>query len=217
MKLKEIKKKIKGVFKQPVKKYYLGKRKYGTPYYWPWGHVAFFITLRRLKLKNDTPYIKGDRKSFSNFPTYARIKYKIVKFFGTHWYIGYGWPIKVVSYGLGWKDKFDTPRFEWSPAFHIFFFCWQFRIVWASPCSDKYEDNYWEQVLWFINYSDCNLQKAKETWPWCNTNTGESSWTDSFIINNPNLNLKDLERKLSNALANETKESLTSFILSKRK
>jgi hypothetical protein len=182
MKLKEIKRKIKGVFKQPVRKYYLGKRKYGTPYFWPWGHAAFFIKIRKLKLdKNDLNATRIiDR--FTNFPTYARIKYKIVKFLGSYWYIGYGWPIKVVSYGLGCKDKFGTPRFEWSPAFHIFFFCWQFRIVWTSPCKDKYEDNYWEQVLWFINYSDCDLQKAKETWPWLDSNTKESSWKDDILI-----------------------------------
>jgi hypothetical protein len=183
MKLREFKKKIKGVFKQPVRKYYIGKKKHGTPYYWPRNHVAWGLTFRKLKVKENREYKEKPIFKYSNFPKYARNKYKIVKLFGNHFYVGYGWPIKIVRTELGWKDKWGSARFEWNPAVHIFFFCWQFRILWTAPFGDKYDDDdYWEQALWFIEYSDCNIEKARETWPWRKYDSEESTWNDDFLI-----------------------------------
>ena len=101
MSIKEIIKNIKGVFKLPVRKYYLGKIYHGTPYFSPWNFCSTIINPKRQFDKCKT--FKLFNREFS-----------------------YGWPIKVVNYDLGWKDKYGSPRFEWSPSFQIWFFNWQF-------------------------------------------------------------------------------------------
>jgi GDPmannose 4,6-dehydratase len=81
---------------------------------------------------------------------------------------------------LGWKDKYDSPRFEWAPAFYIFFFHWQFVIHWHAPDGD--DDRYWEMALWWKNYSDKNLHKARMTWPWRDSHTKRSTWNIKYLI-----------------------------------
>ena len=56
MKLKELKKEIKGVFKPPKKRYYLGKLYYGTPYFYPINFNSTIVKIRKLKLRNDDEY-----------------------------------------------------------------------------------------------------------------------------------------------------------------
>lgn len=157
MKIKEIIKNIKGVFKLPIKKYYVGKLLYGTPYFYPWNFNKTILTIRKER------------------PRFLRCKY--FKLFDYE--ISYGWPIKIVKYDLGWKDKFGSPRFEWNPAFQIFFFNWQFCMWWASPVDN--EDTYWEMVLWYLFYSDKDINKAKSTWGWRDYHTKESTWKDEYL------------------------------------
>jgi hypothetical protein len=92
----------------------------------------------------------------------------------------YGWPIMIVKYDLGWKDKYETPRFEWSPSFQIWFFKWQFCIWWIAPTKDS--DNYWEMVLWYLNYSNKDINKARDTWGWTDYNTKLSTWNENCLI-----------------------------------
>jgi hypothetical protein len=154
MTIKQIKKDIKGVFKLPVKKYYIGKIQHGCPYFYPWYFNSNILTIRK------------ERAQF--------LRCRYFKLFGYE--ISYGWPIKIVNYDLGWKDKFESPRFEWSPSFQIYFFKWQFCIWWVSPTKDK--DHYWEMVLWYLHYSDKDIEKARETWGWVDFNTKLSTWND---------------------------------------
>ena len=67
---------LKGVFVPPVKKYYLGKIVYGTPYFWPTGFNKNIISVRRLIPKTqqelakellDYPYYRN-REKFKNIP-----------------------------------------------------------------------------------------------------------------------------------------------------
>ena len=160
MKTKDIIKDIKGVFQLPKKAYYLGKIVHGAPYFSPWNFNETILTIRKQR------------------PQYLRCKY--FKLFGYE--ISYGWPIAVVKYELGWKDKFSSPRWEWSPSFQIWFFRWQFCIWWVAPAKDQ--DNYWEQVLWFLKYSDKDINKARDTWGWVNSETKQSTWDESFLIKN---------------------------------
>ena len=51
MKLSQLIKETKGVFKPPVKKYYLGKLVYGTPYFWPINFNSTIISFRKLEEK----------------------------------------------------------------------------------------------------------------------------------------------------------------------
>jgi hypothetical protein len=158
MKTKDIKRNIKGVFKLPVKKFYFGKILYGNPYYTPWNFNSFVLTIRKEK------------------PKFLRCNH--FKLFGFD--ISYGWPIIISTYELGWKDKYGTPRFEWSPAFQLYFFKWQVCVWDASPFKD--EELYWEMILWYMNYSNNDLDKAKKTWGWRDSKTKKSTWNDEFLI-----------------------------------
>lgn len=85
----------------------------------------------------------------------------------------FGLPCSIESYnrifdcaisGLGWKDKYDEPRFEWDPYLCFTFFRkWQIIFVW-NYCSyfinAKYEimeietsQHTWESILWMANYN----------------------------------------------------------------
>lgn len=149
---------FKEVFISPVKKYYLGRIVYGTPYFQPRNFNSTILTIRKKK------------------PHFLRNKH--FKLFGYE--ISYGWPIAFHSNDLGWKDKFDSPRFEWSPSFMIFFFKWQFCIHWVPDTEDV--DNYWEMVLWWKYYSNEDMHKARMTWPWRDGKTKRSTWNNKFVI-----------------------------------
>lgn len=157
MKLSEIQKGIKGVFKLPVKRYYLGKITHGCPYFSPWWFNSTIITIRKER------------------PQYLRCKY--FKLLGYD--ISYGWPFKIVKYGLGWKDKFDSPRYEWSPSFQIWLFKWQFCMWLVAPVENG--DTYWEMVLWYLKYSKKDILKARDTWGWVNTKTKQSTWDNNCL------------------------------------
>jgi hypothetical protein len=157
MTIREIKRNIKGVFKLPVKEYYLGKIVHGGPYFSPWNFNGTILTIR-------------DKR-----PQFLRCKH--FKLFGKE--ISYGWPIKIHKYNLGWKDKFDSPRFEWAPSFQIWFFKWQFCMWWIAP--DKDNDSYYEQVLWYLKYSQKDIVKAINTWDWTNEK-GLSTWKKEYQI-----------------------------------
>ena len=155
---RELFRKIKGVFKPPVKSYYFGKILHGTPYYYPWNFNRTILTIRKER------------------PKFLRCNH--FKLFG--WEISYGWPVYITWYGLGWKDKYGSPREEWVPSFQIYFFQWQFCIHWNAPDMDN--DDYYERIIWYVHYSDCDLKKAEETWPWSDYKSGVSSWDRGYLI-----------------------------------
>jgi hypothetical protein len=155
-------------FKKPKRKYYFGKIIHGCPYFMPINFDRNIVTIRRVKDPASAPMVR-------------RSKNWIVELFNRYYWIQIGWPIKFKKLKLGWKDKYDTPRFEWSPAFYIYFFRWQFCIFWVSPTGDC-TDKYYEQILWCKYYCDGDVEKAKETWPWIDGKTKESTWNDNFLI-----------------------------------
>jgi hypothetical protein len=77
------------------------------------------------------------------------------------------------KYGLTWKDKFGTPRCEMSPNF-------QFEWLWFGIMGKWGCDRYWEQRLWFEEYSHCDYAEAKQTWPWISGHTQKSTWDDKL-------------------------------------
>lgn len=175
---------IKGVFKQPKKRYYFGKIHYGCPYFYPIGFLKSVLLIRKLKLtpkeeldKMNNDYIRNAKK-YSNIPMVRRNKYWIIK----DWYIEIGSPIRITWYDLGWKDKFESPRHEWNPSFQIYFFKWQFCIFWGSPIEPCDDDGYWQQILWYLYYSNKDIKKAKETWGWIDYDTKKSTWNDDYLI-----------------------------------
>lgn len=192
MNISEICREIKGVFKKPRKVYYFGKIKSGTPYFNPRYFIPTIFYIRKLihrseqdvkEYKERYPYSKNYK--YLNLPMVRRSYDKIVKLFGVDYYITWGWPFSVVKLHLGWKDKYDTPRFEWVPAFMIFFFKWQFCIHYVSPYKDDHlTDIYYEMIVWYLKYSDKDLGKAKESWPWICYKTSKSTWGDKYLIDN---------------------------------
>jgi len=189
MKIKEIIKNIKGVFKLPVKKYYIGKQIYGTPYFAPMNFSSNIIRIKKVTKKSEkeisklSNWAKTVKSNMYNLPMVSRSKFWVIKLFNNYYWIEIGWPIKCINYDLGWKDKFETPRFEWCPSFQIWFFNWQFCIYWNAPKieTNKCDDTYWEMVLWYLNYSDKDISKAKDTWKWNDYDTKESTWNDKYL------------------------------------
>jgi len=192
---KELLKNIDGVFKPPRKVSYFGKNRHGTPYFNPMGFVPSIIKVRKLKLRSPGEIEEMNKKykhhtdkpsnMYSNYPMVRRAKNKIVKFFGNHYYITWGRPVAVKRVELGWKDKFESPRFEWCPQFHILFFGLQYAVWWVAP-KLKYEtypdnDKYYEMVLWYLNYSDKDIVKAEDTWGWVDHKTKKSTWENKYL------------------------------------
>lgn len=71
----------------------------------------------------------------------------------------------INSWSLSWKPKYDYVCFEENPQvwFCLFKFLW-FGYNLVSPVEEDFEDSYWEQMIWYVNYSDCNLKKAEKTY-----------------------------------------------------
>lgn len=191
--LQALKKIKKSPFKMPKKTYYFGKLQYGTPYFWPIGFCASIFSIRKLKLSTDKNYqakiknrgiyvTEAYKKEirFSNLPIARRTTNRIIELFGNSYYIELGSPFAVNNNDLGWKDKYDTPRFEWAPAFQLFFFKWQFCVWLNSPCEDR-TVLYWEMLLWYLYYADEDIAKAEETWNWIDHNTKNSTWNKNFL------------------------------------
>ena len=179
--LKEIKN---SPFKMPNRKYYFGKLKFGTPYFWPLYFEKNIISIRKLKLTPEAeleekvanfPWNK-DKYKFINLPMARRSKDCIVKISGDYYFIAIGWPIKVKTTELRWKDKFGSSRFESSPSFQIFFFHWQF-CIWYGFNNGRY----WEQFLWWKHYCDEDIIKAEKTWPWVSSETEKSTWDKNYL------------------------------------
>jgi len=182
---------IKGVFKQPKKRFYFGKIIYGTPYFNPLNFNSSIINIRKLKRRTPIevsqytegkPWLENEPDTiFKNLPMVRRSKYWIVKLFGNDYYVKIGWPISVGYVSLRWKDKYGTPRFEREPMFYIFLFSYQFCIFWGSPIGE-FSDKYYEQILWWKNYSDKDIDKARKSWGWVDGDTKVSTWSDKFLV-----------------------------------
>jgi hypothetical protein len=186
-KFTEYDKEVFKVFKKPKLRWYLGKIAYGTPYFNPINFNGSILTIRRLtrrpkeeigRLNAERPMLAGNF-DYSNMPTVRRSKNTVIQLFGNYYYVEIGWPIKMGTTEFGWKIKFDTYRFEWPPAFYIFFFKWQ---LYVSPQSPTKNESYWEQILWFAHKCDCDINKARETWPWQNMLTKKSSWDERCLL-----------------------------------
>jgi hypothetical protein len=190
MKIKELKKEIKGVFKPPKKKYYLGKIKYGTPYFNPRNFHPTIVSFRKLKFKSEEektkyaerfPHLKDkDVNKFSNLPMVRRNKEWIKNIFGSYYLIQIGYPIAIKNIQLGWKWKYDDVRYEWYPSFQIYFFLWQFVISWHSP--DGNDNRYYEQILHYLKKANKDIKVAEETWKWVDCETKKSTWNKNYLL-----------------------------------
>lgn len=106
------------------------------------------------------------------------------------WYCGFGidkrpfkpyyndtvHPILYINkWSLGWKQKYDFVYFEDNPQMWVClfkFFWFGYKLI--SPVDEEYEDSYWEQMIWYADFCECNLYKAEKTW------YGE--WNKKYLI-----------------------------------
>jgi len=176
-------------FKPPKKNYYFGKIKCGVPYFLPINFNSTIFSFRKLILKSEVeieeynkryPHFKNhSEKKFKNLPMSRRCKDWIFSLFGNYYWLSVGYPICFKTNDLAWKDKFNSPRFEWSPAFYIFFFEWQFCIWWNAP--DGNNHLYYEMYTWYKYYCDGDIEKAEKSWIWQNTETKLSTWNNKYL------------------------------------
>lgn len=93
-------------------------------------------------------------------------------------------PIHVWISDIMWKDKWYTPRHEYSPQIGIRFFKkWQLLITFEAPCNGD-NDQYWEQILWTLYYKKNDPVIAKHTWQWKDYKTQQSTWDDKYLTEN---------------------------------
>ena len=105
--------------------------------------------------------------------------------------------IHIVSQDVGWKDKYNSPRFEGCP--YIWIHIWKLNLYWfwgLHQFQFSKDEDYWEQALWYLHYygntsygSDKpDIRKARESWAWTIWNEKKNDWTDSwndkFLIKN---------------------------------
>lgn len=94
--------------------------------------------------------------------------------------------IKISTHDVLWKDKYNSPRVEFLPEIDIVLFSFlHFYCRLESPksCDPKslYEEEYYEQMIWWLEYSDKDIQKAKDTWPYKKFESEESTWINNFL------------------------------------
>lgn len=167
MKISTFKKKIKGVFKQPKSSIKIVNKKTAR-FFSFYGCNPFIFRFKILdKQENYTPI---DLNSFR------------INLFNKILYIGISTPIKYSKIDIVWKDKFNSPRYEFGPFSHLYFFGLIFEKSYSVPVD--FEDSYYEQALWYIFYADQDLKKAEKTWMWVDSETECSTWNKEILINN---------------------------------
>ena len=105
----------------------------------------------------------------------------------------YGKLLSITIRDVEWKDKYQTPRHEENPfisigIFNKFFFNWEYRLPFANHW--MYDDDYWEQALWYLYYYkeyNCKIpfiNEAIKYWPYTDYETGKSSWNNKYLVCN---------------------------------
>ena len=142
-----------------------------------------FKTMRKLKgvFKSLFCYYKTSKSDFAPYPVLWVSKPLF---------------IHIISSDVGWKDKYDTPRYEYPPYIWIHIYKWNFVWHWDLPDNLFFDsknnvEDYWEQALWYLYYYNTysqglldkpDIDKAKESWSWIDYNTRESTWNNKFLI-----------------------------------
>ena len=92
--------------------------------------------------------------------------------------------IHIMSYDVLWKDKNESPQYEYPPVIWIHLYKLNLIWYWDLQLHDKdiHTDDYWEQALWYLYYSDKDINKAKKTWPWSDYYSKKSTWNDKFLM-----------------------------------
>ena len=154
-------------FKAPKLKWYCGKIALGTPYFFPRKWVK--ATPERAH-QATLDCIKSTEEFNKRNPEYTRKVRPYDEIFADKIKSSYAVPKKIgfdfVS--LGWKTKYDSYRFEWSPMWSFVFFKWQIAVTFVAP----HLDHYWESWLYYTRETKGSVadriaqcrKEAPQTW-----------------------------------------------------
>lgn len=183
--MKKAIKAAKGIFKIPKKFLYLGKIRYYTPYFLPRGFLPDVIRVRKLTPLSEERLEENKKRGYgwlkekwANMPMVQRCWGREVRLLGNTYYLQVGWPFAYVRNEGSWKDKFNSPRLEWTPFKQFWFFKWQLHVGYKTTGND---DQLYEQILWWYYYCDKDIKKAEETWPWQDVETRKSTWNKNLL------------------------------------
>lgn len=135
-------------FKMFKLKWYIGKTKIGTPYFYP----------RKWRNYTEEEAIAAAIEAYVN-P-------KLVKQPYDYWLKSYKRYQKAIPkkigfdfVTLGWKTKWTSIdyRFEWSPRISFVFFGYQIAVLFIAP----HENHYWECWLYYENNTDKSKSKKE--------------------------------------------------------
>jgi len=131
-------------FKAPKLKWYCGKIALGTPYFFPRKRVK--ATPERAH-QATLDSIKSTEEFNKRNPEYTRSIRPYDEIFASKINYSYAVPKKIGFdfLPLGWKTKWDSYRFEWSPMISFVFFKWQIAVTFVAP----HADHYWESWLYY--------------------------------------------------------------------
>ena len=144
-------------FKPFKLKFYCGKTKVGTPFFYPRKWVK---ATPELAHKATMDYLEREKKYNELNPKYARkvkLYHDVFKDM-----MRYKYPVdKKIGFdfvGLGWKSKWEDTdyRFEWSPVWSFVFFGYQIAITFSAPEPDAY----W--TAWLYYERDTDKTKSKQ-------------------------------------------------------
>lgn len=143
-------------FKPFKLKWYIGKTAIGTPYFFPRKWVKATPELAR---KATLDYIEREEMYNRLNPNYARKIRPYDEVYKENMRCTYPVPKKIGFdfISLGWKTKYDTYRFEWSPGLSFVFFGYQIAVKFVAP----YTDHYWESWLYYEYQTDKSKSKKE--------------------------------------------------------
>jgi hypothetical protein len=171
---------------KPLKlQFYCGKVALGTPYFFPRKWVK---ATPALAIKSAVKGIRETRQWNKNNPTYARREKPFRELYDEKMKHLHAVPKKIgfdfVS--LGWKTKWDSYRYEWSPMISFVFFKWQIAVTFVAP----YADHYWESWLYYTRETDKSAPIAdriaqcrkKAPCTWISHSEGKKETTDYYNL-----------------------------------
>lgn len=130
---------------------YFGEIKHGTPYFLPRRWVKY--------TKQDC--IEAAEKAQKRVPAHLTFTHK------PEYYKSYSKPVPIKYFGinltgLGWKMKWDSYRFEYSPSISIIVFGKQLFIAFVpSAENNSLLDPYWESFLYYHYETDRKKSKKE--------------------------------------------------------
>lgn len=142
-------------FKPFKLKWYIGKIAVGTPYFYPRKWVK---ATPEMAHKATMDYIEREENYNKMNPKYARKIKPYDDIYQEMLRCEFAVPKKIGFdfIPLGWKTKYDSYRFEWSPGLSFVFFGLQIAIKVVVP----HPDQYWES--WLYYELDTDKTKSKQ-------------------------------------------------------